>query len=77
MQFVGDVDALPAGHVLPPDMMDAFWEGYDFINSNDPTVKFLMKTQVLTDWNRLSGGVNVQRSVRFARIKKIARQAFT
>lgn len=77
MQFVGDVDALPAGHVLPPDMMDAFWEGYDFINSNDPTVKFLMKTQVLTDWNRLSGGVNVQSSVRFARIKKIARQAFT
>lgn len=77
MQLVGDVDALPVGHVLPPDMMDAFWEGYDFINPNDPTVKFLMKTQVLTDWNRLSGGANVQSSVRFARIKKIARQAFT
>lgn len=76
VQMVGDLDSLPKGHVLPPDAMQAFFEGYGNISSNDPVVHFLMRIQILTDWNRMSDKKTLASVMRFERIKKIARRAF-
>ncbi|MEO9574297.1 MAG: phosphotransferase [Tateyamaria sp.] len=76
VQMVGDLDSLPKGHVLPPDAMQAFFEGYGNVLSNDPMVHFLMRVQILTDWNRMSDKKTLSSVMRFERIKKIARRAF-
>lgn len=76
MQMVGDPSRLPKGHVLPPDALQAFFDGYANIPSNDPIVDFLMRIQILTDWNRMSDKKTLASVMRFERIKKIARRAF-
>lgn len=76
MQMVGDVSALPKGHVVTPGAFDAFFEGYTLVTRDDPTVHFLMRVQILTDWNRMSDKTTFDSVLRHERIKKIARQAF-
>lgn len=76
MQMVGDIGAVPKGHVLPPAAMDAFFHGYTFVGQDDPTVHFLMRIQILTDWNRRSDNMTLSNVLRFDRLKKIARQTF-
>ena len=43
---------------------------------DDPTVQFLTRVQILTDWNRIQEHASLANVMRFERIKKIARQAF-
>lgn len=76
VQMVGDVDQIPNGQIVPPDITQAFWSGYDFIDQDDPSVQFLQKTQILMDWNRMPRNKSLDREIRFARLKKIARRAF-
>lgn len=76
MQSVGDIDALPRGHVVPPSIWQAFFEGYSFVPPDDPSLSFLTRIQILTDWNRIGTRLSVKASIRFARLRKIARQAF-
>jgi tRNA A-37 threonylcarbamoyl transferase component Bud32 len=75
-QMVGDLDALPKGHNVPPAAWDAFFEGYTLVPPDDPTVHFLTRVQILTDWNRIQEHGSIANVMRFERIKKIARQAF-
>ena len=75
-QMVGDLDVLPKGHSVPPAAWDAFFEGYTLVPPDDPTVHFLTRVQILTDWNRIQEHGSIANVMRFERIKKIARQAF-
>ncbi len=76
VQMVGDIDAIPKGQVISRAALDAFFEGYTFLPADDPTVDFLMRVQILTDWNRMENKSRLRAAVRFARLKEIARRAF-
>lgn len=76
-QMVGDLDDLEAGHAVPQRAWDAFFSGYDLVGPDDPTVVFLSKVQVLTDWNRMQDKTTLKSVLRLERLKEIARQAFT
>ncbi len=73
---VGNIKQTPKGQVIPPDVKDSFFEGYDFISKNDPTIDFLMRVQILTDWNRMQDKTNLITLFRFERMRAIARRAF-
>lgn len=75
-QSVGDLDDLAKGSAVPKTAWDAFFEGYDLVKPDDPTVVFLTKVQVLTDWNRMQDKTSFSSIMRLERIKEIARQAF-
>lgn len=75
-QTVGDLDDIPIGSAVPKSAWEAFFESYDLIKADDPTVTFLTKVQVLTDWNRMQDKESFSSIMRLERIKKIARQAF-
>ncbi|MEP1767244.1 MAG: phosphotransferase [Sulfitobacter sp.] len=75
-QMVGDLDDLPKGYAVPKTAWDAFFDGYQLVGREDPTVAFLTKVQVLTDWNRMQDKTTISGIVRLERVKRIARQAF-
>jgi thiamine kinase-like enzyme len=75
-QMVGDLDDLQKGYPVPKSAWDAFFDGYTLVERDDPTVQFLTKVQVLTDWNRMQDKTTINGIIRLERIKKIARQAF-
>ncbi|MEP3676174.1 phosphotransferase [Sulfitobacter sp.] len=75
-QMVGDLDDIPRGSAVPQKAWDAFFDGYDLIDRSDPTVVFLSKVQVLTDWNRMRDKSSLSSIMRLERVKKIARRAF-
>jgi len=75
-QTVGDIDSIPDGQAVPPDMMAAFFEGYDFVGPDDPGVRFLLRIQILTDWNRMNVRMTPKSLNRFRRLRAIARRAF-
>ncbi|MGR3433429.1 MAG: phosphotransferase, partial [Shimia sp.] len=76
VQMVGDLDAIPSGGVVPPAALDAFFEGYTLVPRDDPGVQFMLRVQVLTDWNRMHPRMTAQSLIRHARVKAIARRAF-
>ncbi len=76
-QMVGDIDDLSKGFAVPKRAWDAFFSGYDLVGPDDPTVIFLSKVQVLTDWNRMQDKTTLKSMLRLERLKEIARQAFT
>lgn len=76
-QMVGDLEDIRKGSAVPQIAWDAFFSGYDLIEANDPTVVFLSKVQVLTDWNRMQDKSSLSGIMRLERVKKIARQAFS
>ena len=76
MQMVGDLAALPKGHVVPPDVLDAFFEVYGFVPPDDPGVTFMLRVQILTDWNRFNHSLSVSAALRFQRLRFIANRAF-
>lgn len=71
-----DLTAIPDGHLLPPKAITAFFDGYDFVGPDDPGVQFLLRIQLLTDWNRTSNRKGAQALVEFERLKIIAQCAF-
>ncbi len=71
-----DLARIPKGHVLPPDALEAFFAGYDFVPADDPSVGFLLRIQILSDWNRMSDKKGVQNLINFERLRVIARRAF-
>ncbi|MFL4469388.1 phosphotransferase [Tateyamaria armeniaca] len=75
-QMEGDISAIPQGHVMPPALFDAFFEGYGFVPPDDPGVTFLMRIQILTDWNRFNHNLTVSATLRFQRLRAIANRAF-
>ena len=72
-----DLEAIPNGQMLPPSACTAFFEGYDFVGSDDPSVQFLLRIQVLTDWNRTANRKGAQALIEFERLKVIAERAFS
>ncbi|MEO0864953.1 MAG: phosphotransferase, partial [Pseudomonadota bacterium] len=75
-QMQGDIGSIPKGHVMPPVLLDAFFEGYGFVPPDDPGVTFLMRIQILTDWNRFNHNLSVAATLRFQRLRAIANRAF-
>ncbi|NSX53593.1 phosphotransferase [Parasulfitobacter algicola] len=74
-----DLDDIAPGDVIPKCDLDAFFTGYTFVGQNDPAVQFLLKVQLLLDWNRLPRNLtqtSIAHMVRFKRIQKIAKTAF-
>ncbi|MGY3438513.1 phosphotransferase [Marinovum sp. KMM 9879] len=71
-----DLEAIPSGQMLPPAAMEAFFEGYDFVRPEDPSVQFLLRIQVLTEWNRTANRKGAQALIEFERLKVIAQRAF-
>jgi hypothetical protein len=73
----GDLDRIPKGHVLPPETLEAFFEGYDLVPPDDPGVTFLLRVQILTDWNRLADKNDSARTaIAAGRLRAIAEKAF-
>ena len=75
-QTTADIGKIPNGSVLPPEAMEAFFDGYEFVGPDDPGVEFLLRIQILTDWNRMDTSKNAQTLIRFERLRAIARRAF-
>lgn len=75
MQRVGDIDALARGQVIPDTAYNAFFEGYDFVPPDDPGVTFLLRIQILSDWNRKERDLSLLGALRFKRLRKIANRA--
>lgn len=70
---------VPAGALLSDATLDAFFEGYDLVGRDDPSVRFVPYVQILNDW-RLIPPDPAKRSWRQAarmdRIASLARTAF-
>ncbi|MEL7165652.1 MAG: phosphotransferase [Pseudomonadota bacterium] len=75
MQMEGDIAQVPNGAVLPPAVLDAFFEGYDVVAPNDPGVTFLLRIQILTDWNRKDHMASANALMRFQRLRAMAKRA--
>lgn len=78
-EVFGNFDALKPGQVVPPSAFNAFFEGYKAVDANDPSVVFLLKVQLLTDWARVppeSEAENMLHLIRFQRLRKLAGIAF-
>lgn len=72
-----DIDRVPPGEVLPPEALAAFFEGYDLIGPDDPSVGFLLRVQVMTDWNRLPARRSLNNLVRFRNLEALAEKALS
>ncbi|WP_226623940.1 phosphotransferase [Alloyangia pacifica] len=42
--------AIPAGEVLPPEALSAFFDGYGLVAAEDPSVQLLLRNRVLAEW---------------------------
>ena len=72
-------DEIPPGQILPPDAATAFFRGYQLVGEDDPSVGFLMRTRILSDWLRLTGDtneLNVPRARRLLGLQALAGIAF-
>jgi thiamine kinase-like enzyme len=76
VRWAVDLDQIPKDHILPPGDLEAFFDGYDFVASDDPGVQFLLRVQLLTDWNRMADKKGAQTLIGFERLRAIARKAF-
>ncbi|MEM6758896.1 MAG: phosphotransferase [Pseudomonadota bacterium] len=76
LQMEGDIAGTPSGAVLPTAVMDAFFEGYDVVAPDDPGVTFLLRIQILTDWNRKDHMSSATALMRFQRLRAMAKRAF-
>lgn len=45
-----DLDALPGTSVVHPDLLRAFFQGYDLVGPDDPSVQYLLRVRILMDW---------------------------
>ncbi|WP_353473464.1 phosphotransferase [Salipiger sp. H15] len=43
-------EAIPAGEVLPPEALGAFFAGYGLVTAEDPSVQLLLRNRVLAEW---------------------------
>lgn len=72
-------EAIPAGHVLPPEALAGFIEGYGLVGPDDPSVQLLLRNRVLAEWWGLPAR-EAERSRaqarRFARLTALADRVF-
>lgn len=72
-------DTVQPGELLSDATLDAFFDGYDVVDRNDPAVRFVPFVQLLNDW-RLIPPDPAQRSwrqvARMTAIETLARNAF-
>ncbi|MCA0962757.1 phosphotransferase [Salipiger bermudensis] len=72
-------EAIPAGHVLPPEALAGFIEGYGLVGPDDPSVQLLLRNRVLAEWWGLPSR-EAERSRaqvrRFARLTALAERVF-
>ena len=69
-----------AGHVVPPDVLNVFFRGYDFVGADDPSVQYLLKVRLLMDWAGQPADPSarsVKREVRLHNLKAITKLALT
>lgn len=47
---IRNVDDIPRGHIVPPDALEAFFDGYKLVDANDSSVRMLLFAQILQAW---------------------------
>lgn len=61
---------------MPPDVEAAFFKGYDFVEPDDPSVRYLLQVRVLMDWAAQPATAqqrNAKRQARLANLQRIAK----
>lgn len=56
LHYVGvfaELEAVPKGDVIAPDLLAAFFQGYDLVQADDPSVQYLLRVRLLMDWASL------------------------
>lgn len=65
------------GQVLPDDALAAFFEGYDLVGAEDPSVQLLMRHRVLAEWWGLPvAGLTPAQARRWQGISALAQRVF-
>jgi hypothetical protein len=70
--------AIPAGHVVPPGALAAFFDGYDLVPPDDAGVTFLLRVRLLTNWAAMPPSrkvMNLSQMARFARMRALSGNA--
>jgi Ser/Thr protein kinase RdoA (MazF antagonist) len=71
----GDIEALPPGAVLAPELLRAFFEGYDLVGPEDPSVGYLMRVRILMDWAAIPARRSARSTGQTRRLQRLARLA--
>lgn len=75
----GDPQNASRAGLVDPAVLGAFFAGYDLVNAQDPSVRFLTWVQFLTDWRAIPADPerqSLRQMQRLARITAMARRAF-
>jgi hypothetical protein len=68
----------PSPDVVPPDVADAFFQGYGLTARDDAAVQFLVRARLLSDWVSMPetrSAMTVRQLIRFERISRLAAAA--
>ncbi|MFZ5963252.1 phosphotransferase [Thalassococcus sp. BH17M4-6] len=69
----GDLDAVPRGEVIDPTLLAAFFECYDLVGPDDPSVQYLLRIRVLMDWAAIPARVLERSKGQGRRLRRLAR----
>lgn len=70
-----DLDALPPGAVVHPDLLAAFFEGYDLVGPDDPSVQYLLHVRLLMDWAAIPARRMARSAGQTRRLQRLGRLA--
>ncbi|ETA52949.1 phosphotransferase [Ponticoccus alexandrii] len=70
-----DLDALPPGAVVHPDLLAAFFEGYDLVGPDDPSVQYLLRVRLLMDWAAIPARRMARSAGQTRRLQRLGRLA--
>lgn len=69
-------ERVAAGMVLPDEALRAFFEGYDLVGPDDPSVQLLLRHRVLADWWGLPAQRSAAQERRRKRLMALTRRVF-
>lgn len=68
-----DPGRVPQGSVIAPDMLAAFFDGYDLVPGDDPSVQYLLRVRLLMDWASMPGAVQNRTRPQQLRLDRLLR----
>ena len=71
----GDLDAVPDGAVIDPGLLAAFFDGYDLVGADDPSVGYLLRVRILMDWAAIPARMLDRSKGQGRRLKRLQRLA--
>ncbi|SFR01159.1 phosphotransferase [Poseidonocella sedimentorum] len=72
------VKALGPGELLPAPLLGAFFEGYDLVGPEDPSVGYLLRVRLLMDWASIPARLtqrSLGKTLRLEHLRRLARHA--